>query len=150
MASPQVQIAGKPRAQVRMFAMLALAVALGLALQHVVQSRLDGIAALADENVIRARGELAGMLRGVAVGVFGVTGALGVVFGIACCHAHREQRFPPSGRWSWTATRVVTGPRARLVARIGIGLAGALVAVSILGGTLTWYVASVLLACRAT
>ena len=81
---------------------------------------------------------------------FGMTGALGILLCIASRQAHREQRFPPSGRWSWSSTRVVTGQRARVLARTGIVLALALVALSIAGGTLTWYLASVLLACRAT
>jgi hypothetical protein len=150
MASPNVQTAGRSRAWLRPLATLALAVALGLALQQVVQSRLDAIQSLAAQDVIRARRELAWMLQLVAVGVFGMTGALGILLCIASRQAHREQRFPPSGRWSWRSTQVVTGPRARVLARTGIVLALALVALSIAGGALTWYAASVLLACRAT
>lgn len=150
MTSPDVQIPGKPRSRASVVATLALAVALGLALQHVLQTRLAGIQALADQDVIRARIELAGMLHVVAIGVFGTTGALGILLFIAGRHAHREGRFPPSGRWSWTSTRVVTGARARTLARVGMGLALAIALLSLAGGALTWYVASVLLACRAT
>jgi hypothetical protein len=150
MTSPDVQIPDKPRSRASVVATLALAVALGLALQHVVQDRLEGIQAVADQDVIRARAELAGMLRIVALGVFGTTGALGILLFIASGHAHREERFPPSGRWSWTSTRVVTGARAQTLARIGMGLALAIALLSCAGGALTWYVASILLACRAS
>lgn len=150
MASPHVQIPGKPRAWARLLATLALALTLGLALQHVVQGRLAAIQSLASHDVIRARSELAGMLHVVAIGVFGTTGALGILLFVASRHALREERFPPSGRWSWAATRVVTGPQARTLARTAMALALALVVLSAAGGALTWYVAGVLLACRAS
>jgi hypothetical protein len=130
-------------------ATLALAVALGLALQQVLQARLDEIQALASHDVIRARAELAGILRGVAVCVFGSTGALGVAIFASGRRGFREGRFPPPGVWSWGARRIVTGPRARTMARAAMGLAVALVLVSLAAGALTWYIASVLLACRA-
>ncbi|MEW6270714.1 MAG: hypothetical protein AB1689_15635, partial [Thermodesulfobacteriota bacterium] len=57
--------------------------------------------------------------------------------------------FPPPGVWSWGASRVVTGPRARTFARLTIGLAAALVACSLTGLGLVLYVARVLLDCRA-
>ena len=114
--SPASPAPGRPQC-----ATLALAVGLGLALQHVLQTRLDEIQALASHDVIRARAELAGILRAVAVGVFGATGALGIAFFVASRRAHREERFPPSGLWSWGSLRVVTGPRARTLARAGDG-----------------------------
>ena len=113
------------------------------------RARLDEIQALASHDVIRARAELAGILRAVAVGVFGSTGALGVAIFASGRRALREERFPPSGVWSWGAPRIVTGPRARTMARAAMGLALALVLLSLAGGALTWYIASVLLACRA-
>jgi hypothetical protein len=125
-------------------------VALGLAIQHVIEIRLAEIQALASHDVIRARAELAGMLRAVAIGVFGSTGALGIAIFVASGRAHREERFPPSGLWSWRSLRVETGPRARTLARVSLGLGVALVLLSIAGAGLTWYAASVLLACRAT
>jgi hypothetical protein len=149
MASPEVQIAGKPRSRLAVLATLALAVALGLALQQVLRTQLDEIQALAAHDVIRARAELAGIFRAVAVGVFGMTGALGIAIFASGRRALREGRFPPSGAWSWGAARVVSGSRARTMARAAMGLAIALFVLSVAGGVLSWYVASVLLACRA-
>lgn len=149
MTSPALPIPAKPRSWMAVCATLALAVLLGLALQHVLRARLDEIQALASHDVIRARAELAGILRGVAVAVFGSTGALGVAIFAAGRRAFREERFPPPGRWSWGARRVVTGPRAHAMARAAMGLALALVLLSAAGGALVWFIASVLLACRA-
>jgi hypothetical protein len=149
MTSPDVPISGRPRSWATVCATLALAVVLGLALQHVLRERLDEIQALARHDVIRARAELAGILRAVAVGVFGSTGALGIAIFASGRRAVREERFPPSGVWSWGSARIVTGPRARAMARAAMGLALALVLLSFAGGALTWYIASVLLACRA-
>jgi len=149
MTSPDVPISGKPRSWATGCATLALAVGLGLALQHVLQARLDEIQALANHDVIRARAELAGILRAVAVGVFGSTGAVGIAIFASGRRALREERFPPSGAWSWGAARIITGPRALAMARAAMVLALALVLLSLAGGALTWYIASVLLACRA-
>ena len=149
MASPDVQISGKPRSWTTLAATLALAVVLGLALQHVLRARLDEIQALSSHDVIRARAELAGILRFVALGVFGSTGALGIAIFASGRRAFREERFPPSGAWSWGSARIVTGRRARAMARAAMGLALALVLLSLSGGALAWYIASVLLACRA-
>jgi hypothetical protein len=149
MVSPGAPISRKPR-WAATGATLALAVGLGLPLQHVLQIRLGQIQALASHDVLRARAELAGMLHAVAIGVFGFTGALGIALFMANRRAHREERFPPSGVWSWHSQRVVTGPRARTLARAAMALASLLVLLSIAGAGLTWYVASVLLACRAT
>jgi hypothetical protein len=149
MTSPDLPIPARPRSWMAVCATLALAVLLGLALQHVLRARLDEIQALANHDVIRARAELAGILRGVAVAVFGSTGALGVAIFAAGRRAFREERFPPPGPWSWGARRVVAGPRARAMARAAMGLALALVLLSAAGGALVWFIASVLLACRA-
>jgi hypothetical protein len=149
MASPDVQVSGKPRSWATTLATLLLAVALGLALQQILRVRLDEIQALAAHDVIRARAELAGILRAVAIGVFGSTGALGIAIFASGRRAWREERFPPSGPWSWGAARIVSGPRARSMARAAMGLAVALVFLSFVGAVLSWYIASVLLACRA-
>ena len=149
MTSPAVQGSRRPRSRATLCAAVALAVLLGLALQHVLRTRLDEIQSLASHDVIRARAELAGILQIVAVGVFGTTGALGVAIFLSSRRAFWEERFPPSGAWSWSAPRVVTGPQARRMARIGMGLALVLVLASLAGATLTWYMAGVLLACRA-
>src|SRR5262245_60638827 len=130
-------------------AVIAGAVALGLALQQVLGARLAEINALAQSDVIRARAELAGILRGVAVGLFGLTGGLGVAMLAAGRRALAEGRFPPTGAWSIGALRQTTGPRALRLARASIAAAIALVLCSLAGGARTWYRASVLLACRA-
>jgi hypothetical protein len=149
MASADAKIAGKTRSWATALATLTLAVAIGLALQRLLQARLEEIQALAARDVIRARAELAGILRAVAVGVFGSTGALGVAIFVSGRRAWREERFPPSGPWSWGAARIVSGPRARTLARAAMGLALALFFLSCAGAALTWYMASVLLACRS-
>ena len=149
MASPPVQISNQPRSWATVCVALAVAVALGLALQHLLQTRLDEIHDLATRDVIRARAELAGIFRIVAVGVFGSIAALGLSLFAASRRAFRDERFPPSGGWSWGSARIVTGPPARALARALTVLSVALVLLSIAAGALTWYMASVLLACRA-
>lgn len=144
-----MQVAGKPRSWLAALFTLAIAVALGLALQQVLRSRLDEIQTLAAHDVIRARAELAGIFRGVAALVFGTTGALGIAIFASGRRALREERFPPPGPWGWGAVRVVSGARARSMARAAMALAVALFVLSIAGAALSWYVASVLLACRA-
>jgi hypothetical protein len=148
-ASPDLPIPVKPRSWMAVCAVLALAVLIGLALQHALRARLDEIQALASHDVIRARAELAGILRAVFFSVFGSTAALGVAIFAAGRRALREERFPPPGPWSWGARRIVTGPRARAMARAAMGLACTLVLASFAGAALTWYAARVLLACRA-
>jgi hypothetical protein len=128
---------------------LAAAVAVGLALQSVVAARLAAIQALANDDVLRARAELAGLLRVGAVLLFGLTGATGASIALSSRRAVVEQRFPPSGIWSWGAARVQTGPTAVRFARVGIALGVLLVLLSALAGGLTWHIAAVLLACRA-
>jgi hypothetical protein len=149
MTAAHPQAAGRRRAIGIRLAVIAGAVALGLALQQVLGARLAEINALAQSDVIRARAELAGILRVVALGLFGLTGGLGFAMFASGRRALREGRFPPSGAWSFGAMRQVTGPRALRLARLSIALAAALVVCSLAGGALTWYMASVLLACRA-
>jgi hypothetical protein len=127
---------------------IAGALALGLALQQRVGARLAEIDALAQSNPIQARVELAGMLRVVAVGLFGLTGGLAVAILDSGRRALAEGRFPPRGVWSIGAVRFATGPRALRLARASIALAVLLFLCSVAGGALTWYLASVLLACR--
>jgi hypothetical protein len=149
MAAPDVQIARRPRAWLPLALALVVACGLGLGLQHVVAGRLDEIEALAQHDVIRARAELAQILRIVAVGLFGMTGALGVAMLVSGRRASIEGRFPPSGVFSWSARRVLSGDPARSMARASIVLGALLVACSLAGAALTWHMASVLLACRA-
>lgn len=129
---------------------LAGALALGLLLQHGLAARLEALQSLAREEPVRARAELAFLLRVVGSGVFGFTGVLGMAMIEACRRAIEAERFPPPGAWSWSAARIVTGPRARRLALAAMGVAVTLVACSIAGGALTWHMAARLLACRAS
>jgi hypothetical protein len=129
--------------------LLGGALGLGLVLQQLLSDRLAAIQALSRHDVVQARRELAFVLRAAAIGVFGWTGLVGVMM-IACCRrAVAAGRFPPPGPWSWGAMRVVTGARALTLARLGRALGYALVLCSLAGGSLTWYMAAQLLACRA-
>ena len=149
MTAAHPQPASRRRAIGIRLAVIAGAVALGLALQQVLGARLAEINALAQSDVIRARAELATILRVAAVGVFGLTGGLGVAMFLSGRRALAEGRFPPSGAWSFGAMRQATGPQALKLARLSIALAALLVVCSLAGGALTWYMASVLLACRS-
>jgi hypothetical protein len=150
MAATPAQPAGLRRALWARLGVIAGAVALGLALQQVLGARLAEIDALAKSDVIRARAELAGILKVVAVGLFGLTGGLGIAMLAAGRRALAEGRFPPAGSWSFGAARQpATGPRALRLTRAWIALAAALVLCSVAGGAFTWTMASVLLACRA-
>ena len=130
-------------------AVLALAVALGLLLQRVVAGRLEEIQALASQDVIRARAELAALLRVGGASLFGFVAATGLAIVASARRALATRQFPPPGIWSWGTRRITTGPRALTLARTSLVLGAMLVACSAAGGGLVWYVASVLLACRA-
>jgi hypothetical protein len=149
MAAPTSPLPRSPRFWIARLAVLAGAVAAGLALQGVVAGRLAEIQALAAEDVVRARAELAGLLRVGGALLFGLTTAVGVSIAASSRRALAEGRFPPSGVWSWGATRVATGPQATQLARVGVGLGALLVLSSVAAGALTWHMAAVLLACRA-
>jgi len=126
---------------------LAVAIVLGVALQQVLKARLSEIQALAKSDVIRARGELASLLRAGGGGFFGVTTALGFMLINASRRAIREERFPPPGM-SWGATRVFTGPQGRRIALVSLAIAITLVICSLAGLALVWHMAAALLACR--
>ena len=128
---------------------VAAALAVGLALQHVLAARLEAIQALARDDVLAARAELATLLRVVGTLVFGTTAATGIAMILACREALASGRFPPPGVWSWGAARIATGPRAQLLARVGMALAAAIVALSAVAGGLMWFLGAKLLACRA-
>jgi hypothetical protein len=129
---------------------VAGAVALGLALQQAVATRLAAIQALAETDVVAARRELALLLRVAAAALFAGVGGLGVAIVLSCRRARAEGRFPPSGALAFgRARRVVTGAPAQRLARIGIGLGAGLVVCSAAAGGLLWYMARVLLLCRA-
>jgi hypothetical protein len=138
-----------PREWVLRVLVVAGAVALGLVLEHALSVRLAALETLSHHDVVRARAELAFLLRVVGAGLFGFTTTVGVLLMAASRRALAVGCFPPPGRWSWGGSRVVTGPRARRLARASLALAGALVICSLAGGSLLWYVAARLLACRA-
>jgi hypothetical protein len=125
------------------------AVALGLALQHALGGRLAAIQALAAQDVIAARRELALVLRVVGGLVFGTTTAVGVAMIASSRRALSAGVFPAPGVWSWGARRRVVGPRARTLARLSIGLAACLIACSLAALALVLGMAAQLLACRA-
>ena len=138
------------RALLVRLAIVASAIAAGLALQHVLSARLASIDALAKTDLLAARAELARIFEIASVAVFGLTGAVGVMIVLSCRRSLALQQFPPPGRWSWGSARaVVTGPRARSLARVGMALGVTLVLASAAGGGLMWYMAQVLRACRA-
>jgi hypothetical protein len=128
---------------------LAGAVGAGLVLQQLLATRLEAIEALARDDVVAARAELAGLLRVVGALVFGATAAAGVSILLACRRALEAEQFPPPGPWSFGSVRIATGPRARRLARVGMALAVALVGLSAAGGGLMWMLGARLLACRA-
>jgi hypothetical protein len=125
------------------------AVAVGLALQHVLAARLEAIQALSRDDLLAARAELATLFRVVGTLVFGATGAVGISMILACRKALEVGRFPPPGAWSWGAARIETGPRAQTLARVGMVLGAALAVLSAAAGGFTWMLSATLLACRA-
>ena len=128
---------------------IAAAIAVGLVLQRVVQARLDAIQALAARDVVAARAELALVLQAAGGGVFALTTVVGVAMAVAARRGLATEVFPPPGMWSWGAPRTVTGARAKILARVTIGLAVVLTACSLAGLGLVLYMAQRLLACRA-
>jgi hypothetical protein len=130
-------------------ALLALAIALGLFLQRVVMARLEEIQALSNQDVLRARAELAAFLRVGSVLLFGFVATTGLAIVASARRALATGQFPPPGIWSWGTRQIATGPRARTLAKTGLVLGALLVACSAAAGGLVWYMASVLLACRA-
>ena len=128
---------------------LLLAIAVGLALHQVLSVYLAQIGEDSKTDLLGARRELARVFELLGLGVFGLTGATGVAMVLACRRAAERAEFPPPGMWSVGGARRVTGPRAQLLARVGMGLGAAVVAASAAGGGLAFYAASVLRACRA-
>jgi hypothetical protein len=139
------------RSGVRMrLLVLAGAVAVGLVAQQLVVAHLVRIEELSRIDMLQARADLALVLEIASVAVFGMTGSVGVSLLITLRRSLALEQFPPPGMWSWgTARRTVTGRAARVYARFGMVLAIVLILASCAGGALTWYMASVLRACRA-
>jgi hypothetical protein len=131
------------------FVVLAAAVGLGLALQSVVARRLSEITALAETDVLAARAQLAALLRVGGALLFGLTGAIGVSIAVSSRRAIAAGRFPAPGLWSWGARVVATGPAAVRMARVGLVLGAVVAVLSGVAAALVWYIAAVLLACRA-
>ena len=125
--------------------LIAGAVALGLGLQHLLGVRLDAIVERSKVDMLAARAELAWLIRGVGAGVFGLTGALGAVMAHSCRSPRLAERFPPPGLMSFGARHVVTGPTARTLTSVGLGLGVVLLLASIAGAALVWYMGAVLL-----
>jgi hypothetical protein len=149
MTAAGVPVARGPRHWLPRLLVLAAAVTVGLLLQRVLAARLAEIQALSAENVIRARYELASLLRVGGTLLFGFTALTGLAIVASARRARRALRFPPPGIWSWGAAQVVTGPRAVTLARFSLVLGVLLVACSAAGGGLIWYAASVLIRCQA-
>lgn len=149
MATPELPSRALRPLLLRRLLVLAAAVAIGLALQHALRVRLDAIVELSHGNMLAARAELAWLFRVVGAAVFGLTGALGVVFAVSCRRPSEAQQFPPPGLLSLGATRFTTGPRVQTLTRVGLGIGVVLFAASLAGVVLIWYMADVLIACRA-
>lgn len=128
---------------------LAGAVALGLVLQQLLSERLEAIVDHSHRDLLAARAELAGLLQAVGLPVFGLTAALGATMAWTCRQPSRALRFPPPGLLSFGGRSFVSGPLAPTLTRIGLALGVLLVAASLAAGGLVWYMAAVLLACRA-
>jgi hypothetical protein len=148
-AAGDTQLVRNPRFWLARVLVLAAALGLGLLLQRVVAERLAAIQTLAERDVVQARAELAALLRIGGTLLFGLTGVTGLSIVASSRRAIAAMRFPPPGIWSWDATRIVSGPRTTMLGRVGVVLGAVLLACSLAGGGLTWYMAAVLLACKA-
>lgn len=133
----------------RAVALLAGALILGLLANRLVQDHLAALEALAVTDPITARRQLATEFRIGGIGLFLLTGSLGGSLIAAARRAHRDERFPPAGMWSWGARRILTGAAARQAAVAGVILGGALLVTSLAGAALSWEIGTRLLACRA-
>jgi len=90
------------------------------------------------------------VFRVAAVALVAGIGGLGAAIVLACRRALAEGCFPPSGALAFGRARSpVTGPRALRLARTGLVLGALLVLGSATAGGLLWYMARVLLLCRA-
>jgi len=138
----------RPRAW-SLIAMLAAAVAIGLAANHAMRVHLGTLEKLAATDQIAARAALAAELRFGGLAIFASVCALGASLVVASLRSMRDERFPPAGVWGFSATRIITGPAARRAAQVGLLLAGALIACSLAGAWLSWEMGTRLLACRA-
>jgi hypothetical protein len=130
---------------------LTAAVVLGLCVQQWLAARLGVIQDLATTDIFAARRDLAFLLQIAAVSLAGIVGGLGIAILAASRRAIATERFPPTGWLGWGSAReVVTGPRARRLARASMVLGALLVVCSAAGAGLMWWMARALLLCRAT
>jgi hypothetical protein len=137
------------RALAPRLALLALAIVLGLAGQHWLESYLAQIQEYAKTDLLGARAWLARVFEIGGLLLFGCTGVVGVGVLQSCRRSLVLGVFPAPGLWSWGSAVRFTGARARTMARIGLVLGAMLVAASAAGAGLCWYAAAVLRACRA-
>jgi hypothetical protein len=149
MAAPDAQLAGNWRLVRQRLLVIALALALGGVAYLALGDYLTSLSSLAETDVVAARAKLAVVFQALALGLFPLTGGLGVFLVAACRKSFALDRFPPPGAWGFGATRVFTGAAARRVAFAMLVLAIALVLCSIAGAALSWVMAERLLACRA-
>ena len=150
MVSPPAQIDLSRRNKLVRVGLVLVAVAIGLVLQEVVASHLAAIEERSHTDLLAARAQLAQLLEIGSFAVFGPTAGLGIAVIAMCRRSLQIGEFPPPGRWMFGgASRVVAGERARGLALAGIALGVLLIVASAAGGSLMWYIASVLRACRA-
>ena len=148
-SSTHPELPNARRALLARIGFVLLAIAIGLVLQQVLRSYLAQIQDDARTDLLGARAELARVFQAIGIVVFGTTGFVGGSILLACRRAARDEVFPPPGLSSWGGATRVTGARARLLARIGMGLGATVVVASAAGAGLAWYIAAVLRACRA-
>lgn len=149
MADTDVQLVRNGRLRASRLLVLAAAVAIGLALQAPLTRYLESLQALAATDPMRARAALAQLFRFPMLGLFAVTGGLGVHLVATSRRALRLGVFPPPGRSSGGAPRRFEGDAARRVARFLLVLAALLIAASLAGAYVSWQIAERLIACRA-
>jgi hypothetical protein len=133
----------------RQLALLGGAVVVGLGLNHFVQIHLATLQVLAATDPIAARARFAAEIRVGGLGLFALTGLLGVAIIAAARRGIRELRFPPPGVWSWGGARTVTGAAVRPIALVVAILGALLIVCSLAGAALSWEMGTRLLACRA-
>ena len=150
MSAPHAQLPGNWNAVRRRLLLIGVALALGGVAFAVMTEYMASLQALARTDVLAARAKLATLFRAMALGLFPLTGAIGVFLAGACRRSFAIDRFPPPGSGAfWQGGRTFTGPAARRVATAMLVLSILLVVCSIAGGALSWWIADRLLACRA-
>jgi hypothetical protein len=149
MTSPEVQVVSNfPRLRKRLL-VLAGALALGGVAYVAMGHYLESLQALAQYDKLAARAKLATLIRAMALGLFPMTGAIGVVIVNTCRQSFAAGRFPPPGSRVFPAARSFTGVAARRLAFAMLVLGIALVLCSVAAAALSWVMADQLLACRA-